>query len=589
MRIGPAKYRQYPPGQAFRYWLGEHDAVFPLSILGAVSGLLTGIIVIAFRYAIDGTAMLWLGDHGADGFEQMGGLSRFLLIFLGALVLGLVLQCLPPDRRFTGLNHVLVKFHTRNGDMPASNALVQFFGGIFALATGQSGGREGPAIHMGAASNSILARYLHLPNNTSRILVACGTAAAIGASFNTPIAGVIFAMEVVVLEYTVIGFIPIILAAITATMLAQLAFGNEHVFNIPGMEMASFSELPFLLLLGAACSVAAVIFIRIQAFLQKFRDYPVSLRFALAGLLTASIALVAPEIPGIGYDTVNDVLLGQVALPLLALLCVGKIVTSAVCSGVGMPVGIIGPSLFIGACLGGAMGLMGQQLSPTEASSSGFYALLAMGGMMAALLNAPLAALIAIVELAHTPQAVLPGIIVIVAAALCTDLVFGQRSAVAVVLFRQGISLNKHPVAQALDRIGLSAVIDTNIERIHKELDFSMIDRIAESEPKWLVINSSEDSRWLMHRRDFIPAWERFRSAQVQPTTSASIDEFIDALAEGPDKKLALASLSIQATVREARDLFLQEQVPALYVADEFGSISGILRRDALNKLIDSW
>ncbi|NNC54578.1 MAG: chloride channel protein, partial [Pseudomonadales bacterium] len=416
---------------------------------------------------------------------------------------------------------------------------------------------------------------------------ACGAAAAIGASFNTPIAGVIFAMEVVIMEYTVIGFIPVILAAVSATTLSQLIFGNAPVFNVPDMSMASYWELPYLALLGSACGLAALLFMRIQLFTQKLRNVPVLFRFTLAGLLTGTLAIFIPGIMGIGYDSVNAALSGNTQWQWLLALCLAKIIASAVSNGVGMPIGIVGPSLFIGATVGGCLGYLGSALQPDLSSGVGFYALLGMGGVMGALLSAPLAAIIAILELAHTPEALLPGIIVIVIATLCTDQIFGQQSAIAAVLQRQGINLNTHPVEQALNRIGLSAVCDRNIERIDRHMNNAQLHRIASEEPRSIIVQPSDDICYLVTRKDYLQ-WFAAHDAAADKKI-ASVASLLESFTRFNVPLQPLKVFAAEATVTEAREALRDEAFEGLYVVDQYGPLRGILRKNTLEKLIASW
>ena len=183
-----------------RRQFGNSDALPQLVALAIVSGVLTALVILAFRLLIDYPLTLWLGD--AEAFESLGYVQRASLPLAGAFAIGLALSFFSSDRRRVGVPHVMACLSERRGRLPASNAAVQFLGGAAALLSGQSGGREGPAIHLGAAAASLLGQWLRLPNDGMRTLVACGTAAALASSFNTPIAGVIFAMEVVMMEYT---------------------------------------------------------------------------------------------------------------------------------------------------------------------------------------------------------------------------------------------------------------------------------------------------------------------------------------------------------------------------------------------------
>lgn len=206
--------------------------------------------------------------------------------------------------------------------MPLSNALVQFITGVIALASGQSGGREGPAIHLGAAGSSLIGHYMKLPNNSIRVIVGCGAAAAISASFNTPIAGVIFSMEVIIMEYTIAGFIPVILASVVAAVMNQLVFGSATAFDVPSVSMASLLDLPILVVEGAFIGVIAAVFVKMLLTTTRYAPEKIWMRLLIAGALTGSTALVAPQILGIGYDTVNMAMVGDLGLTLLLLVFV---------------------------------------------------------------------------------------------------------------------------------------------------------------------------------------------------------------------------------------------------------------------------
>jgi len=182
--------------------------------------------------------------------------KRLLLPVVGAALVGAVDDPAPAADQRVGVVHVMERLSRHQGYLPARNAVIQFVGGIIALISGQSGGREGPSIHLGAASSSLLGQAFELPNNSIRTLVACGTAAAIGASFNTPIAGVIFAMEVVMMEYTIGSFIPVIIASVTSTLLTHYFFGNEPAFTVAPLHMRSLLEIPYII--GGGVLIGAI-------------------------------------------------------------------------------------------------------------------------------------------------------------------------------------------------------------------------------------------------------------------------------------------------------------------------------------------
>ena len=224
--------------RTFRRRLASIDSVPQFALLGIASGLVTGLVIVAFRLMIEWPLGLMLNNE-PENFEALPQHTAFLLPIAGSLVLIVLFALVSQNDRRTGVIHVIERLARHQGHMPLKNVIVQFFAGIIALASGQSGGREGPAVHLGAAGSSLIGHYLQLPNNSIRVLAGCGAAAAISASFNTPIAGVIFSMEVIIMEYTIAGFTPVILAAVAATVMSRAVFGAESVFLVPQSTLIS--------------------------------------------------------------------------------------------------------------------------------------------------------------------------------------------------------------------------------------------------------------------------------------------------------------------------------------------------------------
>jgi CIC family chloride channel protein len=277
--------------RGFRRSLASIDALPQFAILGIFSGLVTGLVILAFRTAIELPLSLLLPDGDFENFEGLSTLSHLMLPALGALSIGIAFSLLKSDRQQVGVSHVLQRLSRHQGYLPTGNLLVQFVGGTLALLTGQSSGREGPAVHLGAASSSLLGQALKLPNNSIRILVGCGAAAAISASFNTPLAGVIFSMEVVVMEYSIAGFVPVILAAISATLVNQVVYGRLAAFDIPALSMRTFFDIPYVVLEGFLIGALAAAFIACVRFFHRYAPTQAWQRLTLAGLITGLMAM----------------------------------------------------------------------------------------------------------------------------------------------------------------------------------------------------------------------------------------------------------------------------------------------------------
>ena len=214
----------------FRHRLADIDALPQLTLLGIAIGCAAGLLIVLFRYAIE-LPLSYILPGNNENFEGLSHFWHFALPVAGALIIATGLHHLKDKDRSVSVGHVLERLHNFQGRMPLTNMIVQFIGGAISLITGQSVGREGPAVHMGASIASLIGQKLQLPNNSLSTLIGCGVAAAIAASFNTPVAGVIFAMEVVLMSYSITGFIPVMMASVCGALIARATFGDETFFT----------------------------------------------------------------------------------------------------------------------------------------------------------------------------------------------------------------------------------------------------------------------------------------------------------------------------------------------------------------------
>lgn len=565
----------------FRNKLANIEALPQLTLLGLIIGVLAGVIIIAFRLAIDLPLATLLPLH-SDNFEALSPQWRFALPFVGAIAIGVVLQFIDPKYISVSASHVLDRLHRFQGRMPLGNIVVQFFAGIACLLCGQSVGREGPAIHLGAGSASLLGQWLNLPNNSLRPLIGCGVAAAISASFNTPVAGVIFAMEVILMEYTIAGFIPVILASVTGAAMTRMVFGHGLALESAGMQIVSLWELPYVILCGLAIAICAAAFIRIQLLCQPLQRYPIAIRLSAAGFLTGLAAIYSPQILGVGYDTISDALQNNLAFTALLLIILCKLIVTATSLGLGMPGGVIGPTLFLGACVGAALGIIGSTIFP-GAASPGFYALLGMAAMMAAVLNAPLAALIAVLELTGNSNALFPGMLMIVVACLSTRQLFGCDSIFQSLLEAQGKTIDAGADQQVLSRAGVISLMSTDFIRSPQQLTHSQALLYLQSKPQWLMVHEAGDSAQLLRAADLAMYIEHINAEDN--TSTGLID-----LLEISGMRREIAPIEDIANLYEASIAMRNLQVDALYVIRHSGNnssqpatIKGIITREALD------
>jgi len=376
-------------------------------MLGAVlAGLLGGGGAIAFREVVS------LINDLAYGFdlEQMasaaGRLAWWwppLMLGAGGLAIGVYIHFLLPERRPHGVADVIQATVLRGVSLDLRQGAVVGLGAAASLGFGASVGREGPVVHLGASLAAWLGRRLAVPDAARRVLLGAGVAGAVAASFNAPLAGAFFALEVVVARFAFPAFAPVALGAAAGTVVGMLRYGGAPAFVVPhDWGLVSLSELPAFLLLGllsagAAWLFAASTFVVDSAFHRL--AWPRLLRPAAAGIAVGCLAIVDPRILGVGYEATSTVLAGGLDLHQLVLLGALKMAATALCLGAGFIGGVFSPALFLGCMLGGSFGLVAAMVQPDLASAHGAYALVGMGAVAGGVLGAPISTAVMMVEL----------------------------------------------------------------------------------------------------------------------------------------------------------------------------------------------
>ncbi|WP_434983743.1 chloride channel protein [Vreelandella zhaodongensis] len=571
--------------ESFRRQLANVDALPQLCVLGLVSGVMTGALMVAFRLLLEAGAALYMPDGNPEAFEGLSPWLRSLLPIIAVTLIGTLLYRQKATAHKLGVGHVIERLTYHQGRFPLRNWLNQWWVGVVSVLGGLSAGREGPAIHLGAAASSGLGVKLRLPNNSLRVLVACGTAAGISASFNTPIAGVIFAMEVVMMEYTLMSFMPVILASTMGALVAQLVYGNEPAFRIPEVALGSLMNIPWVVIIGLVIGLLAGLFIHISRS-QYLQQWPLWLRLGVVGVATGAVAWWFPEVQGIGYDSVAAMLNNQLGVNVLLALVIAKLLITAITVAGGVPIGIIGPVLVVGAATGALGGILGGWLWPDKAADPGIYAMLGMAAMMGAVLQAPLAALMALLELTHSPHIMLPGMLVVVVACLTSRQLTGCEG-FFISSVRYGLHPLQQPLMQALSRVSVPAVMERRLVRTERMITLDQARRLLESGPIWLVIErSSAEKPVLALKAAELARWLLEHDEALQGEAPPE-DELID-LVEIPGQRLEMAPIGLQATLSEAFLSLQNNALGALYVVHGYRPkqqrISGIITRGSIER-----
>ncbi|UYO76025.1 chloride channel protein [Halomonas qinghailakensis] len=571
--------------ESFRRQLANVDALPQLCVLGLVSGVITGAVMVAFRLLLEAGAALYMPEGNPEAFEGLSPWIRALLPVIAVTIIGTFLYRQKAAARKLGVGHVIERLTYHQGRFPLRNWLNQWWVGVVSVLGGLSAGREGPAIHLGAAASSGLGLKLRLPNNSLRVLVACGTAAGISASFNTPIAGVIFAMEVVMMEYTLMSFMPVILASTMGALVAQLVYGNEPAFRIPEVALGSLMNVPWVVVIGLAIGLLAGLFIHISRN-QYLQQWPLWLRLAVVGVSTGAVAWWFPDVQGIGYDSVAAMLNNQLTISVLLALVIAKLLITALTVAGGVPIGIIGPVLVIGAATGTLGGMLGGWVWPDKAADPSIYAMLGMAAMMGAVLQAPLAALMALLELTHSPHIMLPGMLAVVVACLTSRQLTGCEG-FFISSVRYGLHPLQQPLMQALSRVSVPAVMERHLVRTERMITPDQARRLLETNPVWLVIERSNAEKPVLALKAAELARWLLEHDEALQDEAPSDDELIDLL-EIPGQRLEMAPIGLQATLSEAFLKLQNNALGALYVVHGYRPkqqrISGIITRDAIER-----
>ena len=550
--------------ESLRRRLARPKTSVQLCLLGVCAGLIAAILIILFRLVIITVQGTFLNE--ADNFAELTALERFALPILAAL-------CIAIFADFTGFKHyrlgipfVLHRIKQHYGNMPIWNAVNQFVGGALALISGFSVGREGPSVHMGATGASILGTWLHLPYNAMRTLAGCGVAAGIAASFNTPLAAVIFVMEVVLREYKVHIFVPIMLAAVTGALTTQFVFGTDTELSMIHVIPLSGWHIPYLVLCGVVLGALAFSFNQnLMLIMRTFRKVNMFPRLILAGIITGVIGYLVPQAMGPGLSAIAISVSSPEDIQLLTTIFVAKLLATLFALGLGIPGGIIGPVIGLGVVIGSMMSYFGHYISP-DVEVVGTYAVLGMAGLLAATLHAPLAALVAVMELTSSPTIIVPAIVVIVSAYVTALQLFGNRSIFLQQLEFQGLAYQVSPAVEALQKVGVLDEMDEDFKLLYSDDKQQIADTLNAVDSQTPLIVFDEEHGYRLAEYDL----------------SLTAEETVSIL------YVPLEGVSSQSTLAEVFTVLNDKRSGAVYVYNKLDNkqIMGMIRWDHIRHIL---
>jgi CIC family chloride channel protein len=382
-------------------------------LLGIIVGVAGGYGAVGFRYLINFIQSIAYGSSAEllEVIESVPWYMRVAIPAIGGLIVGPIVYFFAREAKGHGVPEVMYAVALKQGIIRKRIVFIKTLVSAVCIGTGGSVGREGPIVQIGSAVGSTLGQLFNVSSNRMRTMVGCGAAAGIAATFNAPIAGSIFALEIILGEFEIASFSPIIISAVSATAISRHYLGDIPAFILPEYILHSPLEFPLYAVLGIVCALVAVGFTLILYRSEDAWDsikFPEYLKAVLGGLIMGTMGLVFPQVLGVGYGAIDLALMVKLSWWFMGLLVLFKILATSITIGSGGSGGIFAPSLFMGAMAGGAFGSVVNYLFPSVAASPGAYAVVGMGAVVAATTHGPLQAILIIFEMTGDYKIILP-------------------------------------------------------------------------------------------------------------------------------------------------------------------------------------
>ncbi len=461
-----------------RFWSSEPLVMLTLS---ALVGVGAGFGTLFLIWLIDLFTRLFFG-WGETALSPFLGRTYVILIpALGGLLVGPIVHFVAPEAKGHGVPEVMAAIVTAGGKIRPVVVVAKAVGSALTIGSGGSVGREGPIVQIGSALGSTIGQIFHLSERRIVTLIAAGAAAGIAATFNAPIAGVLFAIEVILGELTATAFGTIVLAAVAASVVSQAFLGNYPAFVVPPYSLVSPWELVLYLGLGLICALVAQTFVWILYWLEDLFDewrFPPYLKPAVGGLALGVVGFLLPQTFGTGFPAIEKALLGEFPWRFLLLLVVGKIAASSLTLGSGASGGIFAPTLFLGAMAGGAYGQLVHTLWPQSTAQSGAYAMVGMAAVFAGAARAPITGILILFEMTRDYRIILPLMFATVVSTLVAR-ALEKESIYTLKLVRKGIDVHARADRDLMRTIRVEEAM-TPVDQVPTVSPDLPIDRLAE-------------------------------------------------------------------------------------------------------------
>ena len=470
-----------------------------MAALAAIVGIAGGFGAIGFRYLIEFFQAVSYGSEGnlLELARATPWYFRMWIPALGGLVVGCLVYFLAREAKGHGVPEVMEAVTLRSGMIRKRVVFVKSLASAICIGTGGSAGREGPIVQIGSAIGSSIGQVLRVSAERVRTLVGCGAAAGIAATFNAPIAGSMFALEIVLGDFGLATFSPIVISSVAATVVSRHFLGDSPAFIVPAYQLVSAWELPLYVILGLFCALVAVTFTTLLYRAEDIFDnlkIPDYLKPVTGGLMLGLMGLLFPHVLGVGYPAIDLSLMQKLSWWVMFLLVACKILSTSITIGSGGSGGIFAPSLFMGAMAGGFFGTVVHYIFPEVTASPGAYSIVGMGAVVSGTTHGPLSAILILFEMTGDYKIILPLMIACIIGSLASGQLLTD-SIYTLKLARRGVNIKAGKEVNVLKSISVKDVMNPEVETIPENMTLGRLaEKISKSKyNSFPVVNSEGD------------------------------------------------------------------------------------------------
>lgn len=548
-----------------------------LLMVAAVIGAITGALAVAFRFLLlEVTDLLWSQPY--DLVAACAAMPWYWIMsipVLGGFLVGPLVERFAPEARGAGVSEVIEAVVTRDGNIRHRTTLFKMIATLISLGSGASVGREGPIVHIGSSVGSSIAQLLGMAAEWKRVFLACGAAAGIAATFNAPMAGMLFAAEIILVDFQVNYLSQIAVSAVVATVVSHHFLGSFPAFDVPNFQLLSYWEIPGYFMLGLLAGLLAILFIRATAMVEDgftAMQVPRWLRPAIGGVVVGGVALWCPYVLGVGYLVVNEVLSADLLPVMMIMILLAKFIATSCSVGAGFSGGILAPSLVMGALLGGSFGSLLHVVAPEHVAAFPVYGLVGMAAMVSGTTLAPITAIFTIFELTYNFEIILPLMTSCIASLLVVQTFYGL-SIYETRLVRKGMKIVRGRDVTLLRSLQVVEYMDRDFEKIAENLSLGKLAQLAQESyyPHFVVLNDKQQLVGMVSMRDL-------------KACLSEMGELSDLVLVSEIMTRKVITITPDQSLEAAFELFEGKQISTLPVVDVADSrrVLGMLKKSAL-------